>query len=226
MCKIFHRKHKNVSIIYIIPPYWHDTNSWNSSSCKTRTYLFYIVNVMDADALVIQGAKASATMILVMLNQINSVPAHSGLIFLIFWNRCYAINLLCIMFIFGRRPGGDTWQHLLNSWSCRIASLTLSISLIFHKCLSSSAAETLVKYQSEWTILNTNLMASRPYKILYFSVYLMFPCLFQLHKWWAPVRDLLPYWPEWIIVFLLIAIHLAVTFALPLPDGCPTYVNT
>ena len=52
---------------------WHDTDS--SSSCKTRTYLFYIVNVMDADVLVPQGATASATMIMAMSNRNNSIPA-------------------------------------------------------------------------------------------------------------------------------------------------------
>ena len=31
---IFHRKYKNISTIYIIPPHWHDTGSWNPSSCK------------------------------------------------------------------------------------------------------------------------------------------------------------------------------------------------
>ena len=40
------RKHKNISIIYIITPRWYDTGSWNICSCKTRSYLYYIVNVM------------------------------------------------------------------------------------------------------------------------------------------------------------------------------------
>ena len=35
-----------------------------------------MVNIMGADVLATQGAMASATMILTMLNQINSVPAH------------------------------------------------------------------------------------------------------------------------------------------------------
>ena len=69
--------HKNVSTIYIIPPNWHDTgmSSWNPSSCKTRIYLFYIVNIMGADVLATQGAKASAPMILTMLNQNDSIPS-------------------------------------------------------------------------------------------------------------------------------------------------------
>ena len=47
----FHGKHDSVFTIYIIPPHKHDTGSWNASSCKTRTYLFYIVNIMGVDAL-------------------------------------------------------------------------------------------------------------------------------------------------------------------------------
>ena len=73
-CKLFPRKHKKVSMIYFIPPYWHDTGSWNPASCKTRTYLFYIVSIMGADVLVMQGARASASMILTMLKRNNSVP--------------------------------------------------------------------------------------------------------------------------------------------------------
>ena len=41
---------------------------------ETRTYLFYIVNIMAADDLAMQGAKASATVIFTMLNWINLVP--------------------------------------------------------------------------------------------------------------------------------------------------------
>ena len=50
---------KNVSAIEIISPYGHDTDSWNLSSSLTRTYIFYIVNTMDADALATQGAGIS-----------------------------------------------------------------------------------------------------------------------------------------------------------------------
>ena len=55
------RKLENVSVIDIIPPHWHDTGSWNPSSWKTRTYLFHIVDIMGADVLVTQGARAFAT---------------------------------------------------------------------------------------------------------------------------------------------------------------------
>ena len=41
----------------------HDAGSLNSSSCKTRAYLVYIANIMAADVLATQGARASAAMI-------------------------------------------------------------------------------------------------------------------------------------------------------------------
>ena len=50
-CYFFYKKCKNVSIIHIIPPPWYATVIWNPSSCKTRTYLFYIVSIMGADVL-------------------------------------------------------------------------------------------------------------------------------------------------------------------------------
>ena len=75
----FHRKHRNVSTIYAIPPHWPETGGWNLSSCKTRTYLFYMMNCMGADVLATQGARASATMIFIMLNRNNSFPARWGL---------------------------------------------------------------------------------------------------------------------------------------------------
>ena len=37
---------KNTFTIYVIPPHWHDTCSCNPFSCKPRTYLFYIINIM------------------------------------------------------------------------------------------------------------------------------------------------------------------------------------
>ena len=53
-----------------------DTGSRNPFSCKTRTHLVYIVNIMGADALMRQGARASATLILTMLNRNDSVPTR------------------------------------------------------------------------------------------------------------------------------------------------------
>ena len=33
-------EYKYMFPFYVIAPHWHDTGSWNISSCKTRTYLF------------------------------------------------------------------------------------------------------------------------------------------------------------------------------------------
>ena len=51
------------------------------SSCKTRTCLIYIFNIMGADVLVIQGARASTTMIFIVWNWFKSVPACWGSIY-------------------------------------------------------------------------------------------------------------------------------------------------
>ena len=55
---------KHTFTFYVIALRWCDTGSWNPSSSKTRTYLFYIVNIMAAEVLATKGARASATMIL------------------------------------------------------------------------------------------------------------------------------------------------------------------
>ena len=70
---------KHIFIFYVTPPHWHVTVSWNPSSCKTRIYSFYIVNIMGSDVLATQGDKASAAMILPLLNRVTSVPARWGL---------------------------------------------------------------------------------------------------------------------------------------------------
>ena len=72
------RNIKCIYIIFIIPPFWQDTGSLNPSSYKTRTYLFYIINIMGVDVLVTQGARASVTMILTMLNWNNSSTRTLG----------------------------------------------------------------------------------------------------------------------------------------------------
>ena len=68
----------NATTVYIIPPRWHDTGSWNSSPYKASTYLVYIINIMGADILDTQGARISAAMILTMVNHNNSVPLIKG----------------------------------------------------------------------------------------------------------------------------------------------------
>ena len=49
---------------YAIPPHLYDTGCRNPLPCKTMTYLVYIVSIMSADGLAMQGARASAIMIL------------------------------------------------------------------------------------------------------------------------------------------------------------------
>ena len=68
-CQIFQREHQHIFTHHAIVPHWHDSGRWNHSSCQTRTYLFYIVSIMAADA----------NMMFIMLNQLNLVPKHQGL---------------------------------------------------------------------------------------------------------------------------------------------------
>ena len=73
MCYFFQKKYKHAFTISIITPPWHDIVSWNPSSCKTRICLSYIVNIIAADDLGMQVARASATIMLTYLNRENSV---------------------------------------------------------------------------------------------------------------------------------------------------------
>ena len=69
LCATSFRGNINIYLHFCVTaPHWHGTGSWNPSSCKTRIYLFYIVNIIAADCLAMQGARASATMIFTMLN--------------------------------------------------------------------------------------------------------------------------------------------------------------
>ena len=45
---------KNASTVYIIPPHLHDIGSWNTSSCETLPYLFYIAIGIGTDVLATQ----------------------------------------------------------------------------------------------------------------------------------------------------------------------------
>ena len=65
----------SVNMFLNLFPHWHDTGCWKPSSCKSKTYLFYTVNIKGADALASCVAWASASLISTMLNPINSVPA-------------------------------------------------------------------------------------------------------------------------------------------------------
>ena len=63
---------------YVFPPHWHNTGSWNPSFCKTRKCLFYINNIMAADDLATQGARASATMLLTAWTELIRSPHVKG----------------------------------------------------------------------------------------------------------------------------------------------------
>ena len=49
-------------------------------------------------------------------------------------------------------------------------------------------------------------------------------CVFVQDRRWSPIRDIVQYWPEWIIMLALLSLQIALTFALPVPD-CPTLVK-
>ena len=62
--KFFRGNIKHIFTFYDIPTHWYDTGGWNPSSNKTRTYPFYIINIMTVGVLATQGARTSAAMIL------------------------------------------------------------------------------------------------------------------------------------------------------------------
>ena len=81
--------------------------NWNPSLCKTRTYLFYIVNIMGADVLAMQGARASAKIIFTMLNWNESVTF-----------RVNKMNILPSQTLYSQKT-----PHILPSWVYYGASL-------------------------------------------------------------------------------------------------------
>ncbi|XP_075736997.1 heparan-alpha-glucosaminide N-acetyltransferase isoform X4 [Rhipicephalus microplus] len=52
------------------------------------------------------------------------------------------------------------------------------------------------------------------------TVHLLFAKPHEGQLVWAPVRDVLAYWPEWLLAIPILALHLALTFYLPVPN-CP-----
>ena len=55
--KLFRGNIKHIFTFHVIPLHWYDTGDWNPSSNKTRTYPFYIVNIIAAGVLATQGAR-------------------------------------------------------------------------------------------------------------------------------------------------------------------------
>ena len=64
------RKREIILVFYIIHQDWDGTGSSNPSTKITRTCLFYIVNIIPADALATQGAGASAAVVLTRFSRI------------------------------------------------------------------------------------------------------------------------------------------------------------
>ena len=54
---------------------------------------------------------------------------------------------------------GAVSANYIAYWSSEIGSLDNSLATKFDKCLSSSAAETLVEFHSNWHIMDSNLKA-------------------------------------------------------------------
>ena len=71
LCAIFSEGTKHIFTFHVIPGHWHATGSWNPSSSKTGTCIFYIVDIVCADALA-----TPAAIILTMWNRINSFPVN------------------------------------------------------------------------------------------------------------------------------------------------------
>ena len=69
----------NITYICIFNKQKDDAGGWNTSAWKIRTYLSYRVNIMAADDLVMQGARASAGMVLTSFSWNILVSVTSGL---------------------------------------------------------------------------------------------------------------------------------------------------
>ena len=61
---VFRKQPRKIYWKDIIPPHWHGTGIWNPYSWKTRACLFHIANVMAANDMATQGARASAVVLL------------------------------------------------------------------------------------------------------------------------------------------------------------------
>ena len=61
--KFFTGNIKHIFTFHVIPLHWYNTGCWNPSSHKTRTYPFYIVNIVAAGVLATEGARTLAAII-------------------------------------------------------------------------------------------------------------------------------------------------------------------
>ena len=79
------RKYKNIFEFSIISQHWVRVGIWNHSSWKTRTPLSYIVKIMAADALVMQGTRASVAMVLTLLSHFSFSTKRAVPVEWLFW---------------------------------------------------------------------------------------------------------------------------------------------
>ena len=106
--EFYFRKYNNIFAFSMISQHWDGTGSLNPSLCETRNHLSYLVNTRVADDLVIQGARASATMVLVKL----------------FWN--LPVPAPQLVFFVGQRSVQYRWQTRLllifsgAAWFCSL----------------------------------------------------------------------------------------------------------
>ena len=159
---------KHICTFYEIPPHCHDTGIWNPSSSRARTYLFYIVNIMVADIVTTQGARAPASMLLTMLKRINSVLAR-------------------FKFFFGVR-------HLLGEWEkkvCCIENLRSNGHVKIAKISSACTKVCIDTYYAERFFLLGGKICGHmnfPFRCLY----LLFLCC-HCTATRPPLKNILPW---------------------------------
>ena len=133
---------------------------------------------MAADDLVTQGARASATMIFTMLNQINSVPAHQGLSISYFHtcklhaivNHIMILHILCINYDNIFKPNWYNFKDITPkmttllamshvsvkshlSWLISLLSVLSVVILFFSAALSCVVGSITAQWPPGWTNL-------------------------------------------------------------------------
>ena len=139
------------------------------------TYLFYMVNIMTAADLATQGARASATMILTMLNRIDSVTACWRL------KSNVSSHPICMSLVWmwlvapwcnGNHEGqtGQRWTIVFNNlfWTLNILN-----------CFKNYRRRIYISYNNLGFVQQkTKYITEQPY---------MLPTLYcQYHSWWNP----------------------------------------
>ena len=114
---------KHVSEIYVIPPQWMYTDSWNPSSCKTRTYIFYVVNIKGPDVLNTRSQGIS-NHDLGLVKQRSFFPACKGLsssfMSTYTWVDTHAVGCFTRFL---------TWKTKRNQWLNNMKHISMDIQL-------------------------------------------------------------------------------------------------